>query len=168
MEIKILSKIHFWDILLIILVSFCCWILLRAILPSYPTSLTKPYNLCDTSDHLVITSQTKTDHLTLSCKTKIPVDVLFRAKAIYVSVYSNQEVSMKVFLHGKGSGPYPTSQRIFPKLSKEVNLVAFDLDEINRPKINWLVGDYDGVTFEINNFKSLDSITVNIQKVYLK
>ncbi len=181
MKIKIFGKRNLRDVLLIILVSIFCWIFLRAILPRYPKDLMNDYRLCDTpysvlwsgqpelSYRLVIIPKRRTDHITISCKSKIPVGVLLRAKTIYVNIFSNQEADLTVFLHRNGSGGmYPSSQRIFPESSTSGNLVTFDLDSINNPKINWLTGDYDEIIFEINNFKSLDSIQISIQKVYLK
>lgn len=169
MKNKVLGKINLRDTFLIISVSFFCWILLRAILPNYPPNLMNPYNLCDTFNIYEITPQNSKDIRMFQCKTKIPVDILFRAKTIYVSILSNQEVSMTVSLHRNGSGGMqPSSQRIFPESSTSGNLVVYDLDSKNNPKINWLTGDYDEVILNVNNFKSLDNIKVNIQNVYLK
>lgn len=158
-----------WDTSLIISISFFCWILIRAILPIFPPNLTNTYNLCGASNILEITPQNSKDIRMFQCKTKIPVDILFRAKTINVNVFSNQEVSMTVLLHRNGSGGmHSPSQRIFPESSTSGNVVTYDLDSIDNPRINWLTGDYDEVIFEINNPKSLDNINVNIQKAYLR
>lgn len=168
MKIKILSKISLRDKLLIVLAASFSWIFLRAILPNYPMDLTDPYNLCDHANILDITPSNRKDIKIFKCEAKIPVAVLFRAKIINVNISSNQDAGMKVFLHRNGSGGMnPVSQRIFPKSTSD-NLVAYDLDTINNPKINWLTGDYDEVIFEINNFKSFDNINISIQKVYLR
>ena len=188
MKNKIFNKI--WDRFLIILVVFSLWVLLMAIFPNYPAKFTESYNLCDTSNlsswvrqsdvlfknvssptgenTLQVTSQRYINSLMFSCDIKIPIDILFRAKKIYVDVYSSQEADMTIFLHRRGFGPFLAPKRIFPKLIANGNLTILDLDDIHRPKINWLIGDYDEITFEINNFQPLDNITINIKKVYLQ
>lgn len=168
MKIRILSKISLGDKLLIVLAASFSWVFLRAILPNYPMDLTDPYNLCDHANIMDITPSNRKDIKIFKCEARIPLKVLFRAKTININISSNQEASMRVFLHRHGSGGMnPVSQRIFPK-STSGNLVTYDLDTINNPKINWLTGDYDEVIFEINNFKSLDNINISIQEVYLK
>ena len=169
MKIKIFGKINLWDTLLIILISLFCWTLLRSILPNYPRNLTDPYNLCNHPNIEEITPSNRKDLRIFKCKTKVPIDVLFHAKTINVKISSNREASMKVFLHrNNGSGGLnPEAKRIFSN-STSGNLVTYDLDHINNPKINWLTGDYEEVIFEINNFKSLESIKISIQKANLQ
>lgn len=169
MKNKILRKINFWDRCLIVLVIFLYWIFLRAILPNYPKVLKSAYKLCDHSKIEEITPSNRKDIRMFKCKTRIPIEVLFRAKTINVKISSTKKASMKVFLHrnhGSG-GMHPESQRISPE-SKFGNIISYNLDHIDNPKINWLTGDYEEVLFDLNDFESLDNIKISIQDVYLQ
>ncbi|HEX6977532.1 MAG TPA: hypothetical protein VF185_04265 [Patescibacteria group bacterium] len=107
--------------------------------------------------------------ITLSCKTKILVSDLYQAKNLYARILANQQTDVLISLSRKGNGgPRPTPTTIKPNKNGDPNIVWINLDSKDRPKINWLTGDYDTVQLRFTNFDTTKELNIKIDEIYIK
>ncbi len=107
--------------------------------------------------------------ITFSCKTKISVNNLYEAKQLQVKILTSQKVDFLISLSRNGiGGPSPATYTIKPDKNGEPNIINMNLDSKDRPKINWLTGDYNSVQFRFTNFDTSKELNVKIYDAYIQ
>lgn len=117
---------------------------------------------------LIEKPQNKTDNIAFYCKTFIPMGVLYKANKINAVIRADQKIDLKVSLWRSLFGGIETESKLEPKGNNEFVLISGQLEKKDKPKINWLMGDYNQVGFVINSDNIRGKLIIEIEKVYLE
>lgn len=182
-------KLRYLNTLLNIFSILFSVILIRFSIPGTIPKLKEPFSLCKSENIQLWKGQTpvkiealkKDDEVILEispdkqvnrfvfeCNTPIPLNILFRANSLYVSISTNTtNIEVTAYIHRNGSGGIaPDPKRI--SSTNTFENIFYEFDKEYRPKVNWLVGDYNRIVFDISNPNGSKDTKIYINKVYFQ
>lgn len=184
--------IKFYQGLVIFIILGLLWIFFRAAYPLPPPVLKEKFSVCDITDNksweklqpqevniqfkneknylqvIIEKPQNKTDNIAFYCKTVIPLMTLYKANKINAVIRADQKIDLKLALWKNRYGGIETESKLEPKGNNEFVLISGQLEKKDKPKINWLMGDYNQVGFVINSDNIRGKLIMEIEKVYLE
>ncbi len=121
-------------------------------------------------DHIELIFNNPAHDPYFSCKYLIPETILFRALTINVRYKVNQTAQIHIGMHRVGQGPGWESILVDKESVDKIITGTWSIDKPtdNEPKLNWLSGPYEEVTFGISNFDRLKPLILTIYEVYLE
>lgn len=184
--------IKFYQGSFISIIFVLLWIFFRAAYPSPPPVLKEKFSVCNITDNkaweklqpqdvdvqfknnkdylqvIVEKSQSKTGDIAFYCKTLIPVDALYKANKINAVIRTDRKIDLKIGLWKDRYGGIETESKLEPKGDNEFVLISGKLETKEKPKLNWLIGDYNQVGFVVNSDNIRGKLIIEIEKVYLE
>lgn len=102
------------------------------------------------------------------CKFDMPEMILYKALTLNITYKINQPTSFELGLHHAGMGPTWAPISIDSTQTNKLITSTWILDEADLPKINWLSGPYEEITFRISKFDPNKELILSIYEVYLE
>lgn len=188
---KIIGKI-----LIVIFTLTFLWITLVTIRPIKPNRLKSHFQACDINnisswgsiqgeikqitslktppgkpeDYIEFSYDNSPHNPYFSCKSYIPTTVLYKATTINLRYKLNQPTVINIGIHRVGQGPGWKPVPIgIESVDKEITTSwPIDSSTDGEPRLNWLSGPYEEVTFGITDFNRAKPLVITIYEVYFE
>ena|SRR3989344_8228417 len=104
----------------------------------------------------------------LFCKFPIPEMILYRAITLSVTYKLNQPAFFDIGIRRFGQGPGWKPVKVEGDQVNKIITSTWLLHIPEQPKLNWLSGSYDGVTFGVTKYDKSKELILTIYQVYLE
>lgn len=102
------------------------------------------------------------------CKFHIPELVLYKAITLNITYKLNQSSFIDVGIRRVGMGPAWQPIEVNSNNTNKVITSTWLLNDPQQPKLNWLSGPYEEVTFRVSKFDPNKELILNIYQVYFE
>lgn len=102
------------------------------------------------------------------CRFPIPEMILYRAITLNATYQLNQSAYLGIGLRRVGQGPGLQQVQVDEGSINKPVTSTWLLNRFDEPKLNWLSGPYEGVTFRISGFDPGKELKLTIYQVYFE
>lgn len=122
------------------------------------------------TEYLELIYENPKDNPYFFCKTYIPQKILYKALKINLRYKINQPAKIEIGLHRVGQGPAWKPISIEEESIDKVITSTWLIDEnlSREPKLNWLSGPYERITFAVTEFDRAKPLILIVYEVYLE
>src|SRR3972149_7477709 len=128
----------------------------------YPNKISSNLNPQTQEKYIEATYNHIINRALLECRGKIPVEVLYKAHTINFVIKLSELAILGPTIKRAGQGPELGPVKITSENIGKSIIITKQLDEASTPRLTWLSGDYDTVSFDIRPLDPNKPLTLTI------